>query len=184
MKGTLSRMSLILALVGILFMVGAPQAAGPVAAATLRIPFDNYNVNCAILSQTMWVEDGILHIRNRVMEGVVLSDGPYHQGTGHMVANANIDLATFYGSYWGTLEIYPEAYPEGYWAGSFSMQVNEGKVGGIARLQGFGVLNGYAAKSELSPLMPAQLAEYAYLCGGPPISGAHAVGFVVDPGGE
>jgi hypothetical protein len=185
MKGSILRWSLILALVAILAMFGAPLAISPVAAGTIRIPVDNYNVNCAILSQTMWIsEGGILHIRDRVMEGMVLSDGDYHQGTGHMVANANINLATMYGSYWGTLEIYPDAYPDGHWAGSFAMQVNEGKASGIARLQGYGELNGLATKSELTPLMPAELAAYADLCGGPPISGAHAVGFVMDPGGE
>ena len=187
MKGTILRWSLVLALVAvaILAMFGAPLAAGPAAAATIRIPIDNYNVNCVIVSQTPpWVEDGILHIRNRVMEGTVLSNGDYHQGIGHMVANANIDLATMYGNYWGTLEIYPDAYPDGHWAGSFAMQVNEGHASGIARLQGYGTLNGLATKSELTPLTPAELAAYTYLCGGPPISGAHAVGFVMDPGGE
>ena len=186
MKGTILRWSLILAVVVASVMVSAPLAVRPVAAATIRIPVDNYNVNCAILSQTVWIsEGGILHIRDRVMEGMVLSDGDYHQGTGHMVANANIDLATMYGSYWGTLEIYPYAYPDGHWAGSFAMQVNEGKASGIARLQGYGELNGLATKSELTPLTPTELAAYAYLCGGmQPISGAHAVGFVMDPGGE
>jgi hypothetical protein len=185
MKSIALRWSLVMALVAILAMFGAPLAASPAAAATIQIPIDNYNVNCVILSQTPpWVEDGILHIRNRDMTGYVLSTSDTHQGTGHMVANANIELATGYGSYWGTLEIYPYAYPDGHWAGSFAMQVNEGKVGGKARLQGYGSLNGLATKSDLVPLTPAELAAYAGLCGGPPISGAHAVGFVMDPGGE
>jgi len=185
MKGTFLRWSLVLALVAVLAMVNAPLGVSPVVAQTIRIPVDNYNVNCVIHSQTMWVEDGILHIRNRVMSGAVESDGPYHLGVGAMVANANIELATGYGSYWGTLEIYPYAYPDGYWAGSFSMQVNEGKMGGKARLQGYGSLDGLATKAELTPLTPAKLATFAYLCGGnQPISGAHAVGFVMDPGGK
>ena len=185
MKSTLSRWSLILAVVAVLAVVNSPLAASPAADGTIRTPFDNYNVNCVIHSQTMWVEDGVLHIRNRVMSGVVQSDGPYHQGTGRMVANANIDLATMYGNYWGTLEIHPTAYPEGHWAGSFSMQVTEGKVGGKARLQGYGSLDGLASKSDLAPLMPTQLAAKADLCGGnQPISGAHAVGFVMESDGE
>ena len=185
MKSTILRWSLILALVAVLALLNAPLAVSPVAAATIRIPFDNYNVNCTILSQTMWVEDGILHIRNRVMEGAVESDGPYHQGTGHMVANANIHLATGYGTYWGTLEIYPDDYPDGYWAGSWSMQVNRGHAGGIARLQGYGQLDGLSSKAELSPLTPPELEAFADLCGGnTPVSGAHAGGFVMDPGHE
>lgn len=185
MKSTISHLSLVLALVAVLGMVGAPLAATPAGAATIRIPFDNYNVNCVILSQTMWIEDGILHIRDRVMDGAVQSDGPYHAGTGHMVANANIDLATGYGTYHGTLEIYPDAYPGGHWAGSWSMQVTPGKASGIARLQGYGELNGLSSKADLSPLMPADLLAFAHLCGGnTPVSGAHAVGFVMNPGGK
>jgi hypothetical protein len=173
-------------LVSVLALVSAPLAVKPVAAGTSRIPFDNYNVNCTILSQTPpWVEDGVLHIRNRVMAGAIESDGPYHLGAGHMVANANIDLTTGYGNYWGTLEIYPDAYPDGYWAGSWSMQVNGGHAGGIARLQGYGELNRLSSKAEITPLAPADLEAFAYLCdGNPPVSGAHAVGFVMDPGGE
>jgi hypothetical protein len=184
MKGTILRWSLILALVAVVAMVGAPLAASPAAAATTRIPIDNYNINCVILSQTMWVEDGILYIRHRIMEGFVISTSDTHEGTGYMDMNANIDLATGYGNYWGYLEIHPYAYPDGFWAGTSSMQVNEGHASGIARLQGYGELNGLATKSELAPLTPPQLAAYGYLCGGPPISGAHAVGFVMDPGGE
>ena len=182
MKNNIVRLSLIVALVVVLGLISA-LAVSPVAAKTIRTPVDNYNVNCVIHSQTMWVEDGILHIRNRVMSGAIESDGPYHLGTGHMVANANIDLATMYGSYWGTLEIYPYAYLEGHWAGSFAMQVNEGRAAGIARLQGYGELNGLSTQTELAPLTPAELPAFAYLCGGnQPISGAHAVGFVMNPG--
>ena len=183
MKNNIVRLSLIVALVVVLGLVSA-LAVSPAVAATIRTPFENYNINCTVLSQTMWVEDGILHIRNRVMEGVVLSDGPYHEGTGHMVANANIDLTTMYGSYWGTLDIQPDAYPDGHWVGSWALQVNEGKTGGIARMQGYGELNGLSAQSELTPLTPDELAGYAYLCGGQPISGANAVGFVMNPGGK
>ena len=185
MKSTISHLSLVLALVAVLGMVNAPLAATPAVAATIRIPFDNYNINCVILSQTMWVEDGILHIRDRVMEGRVESDGDYHTGRGAMVANANIDLATGYGTYHGTLEIYPDAYPDGHWAGSWSMQVTPGKASGIARLQGYGELNGLSSKADLSPLMPAGLPAFAHLCdGNTPVSGAHAVGFVMNPGGK
>jgi len=185
MKRTPARWSLTLVVVAVLAVVNSPLAVSPAAAKTIRTPFDNYNVNCVIHSQTMWVEDGILHIRNRVMSGVVESDGPYHQGAGRMVANANIDLATMHGNYWGTLEIHPTAYPEGHWAGSFSMQVTEGKAGGNARLQGYGSLDGLASKADLLPLMPDQLADRANLCdGNQPISGAHAVGFVMEPDSE
>jgi hypothetical protein len=183
MKSFILRWRMVLVLVATLVSVTAYLGAGPAAAETIRTPLDNYNLNCTILSQTMWVEDGILYIRDRVMEGVVVSNSDTHDGLGHMTANANIDLATFYGSYWGTLEIYPTDYPDGHWAGSFAMQVNEGRAAGIARLQGYGDFNGLSTKADLTPL--TNLGDFAYLCGGnQPISGAHAVGFFMNPGGR
>jgi hypothetical protein len=185
MRNIILRWKFVLVIVAGLAIVATFLAANPASARTIRTDFDNYNVNCTIVSQTMWVEDGILHIRDRDMFGVVESDGPYHQGTGHMLMNANIDLATGYGNFWGSLEIYPDAFPNGYWAGTASMVVNEGNVGGIARLQGYGELSGLLAQSELAPLTPAELESFAYLCGGnQPVSGAHAVGFVMNPGGK
>lgn len=126
-----------------------------------------------------------MHIRDRVMDGAVDSDSAYHEGTTRMVANANIDLTTGYGNYWGTLEISPYAYTEGHWSGHWSMQVNEGKVGGIARLHGYGELDGLLSKADLAPIPPPFLPPYAYLCNDTtPVSGAHAVGFTMNPGGE
>lgn len=187
MKSLILRWRLVLVLVAVLIMVTAFAGANPAEAATTRIPFDNINVNCVILSETVWTsKDGtILHIRDRVMDGAVDSDGDYHEGTTRMVGNANIDPTTGYGSYWGTLEIYPYAYPGGYWAGQWTMQINEGKMGGIARLQGYGELDGLLVKSDLSPIPPPFFPNYAYLCNGnTPVSGAHAVGLTMNPGGE
>jgi len=178
---------LVLVLVAVFVALTAFASANPATAATTRAPFNNINVNCVILSQTVWTsKDGtMVHIRDRVMDGAVDSDGAYHKGTTRMVANANIDLTTGYGSYWGTLEISPDAYPEGYWAGHWSVQVNEGKVGGIARLQGYGELDGLLSKADLTPIPPPFLPTYAYLCNdSTPVSGAHAVGFTMNPGGE
>jgi hypothetical protein len=187
MKSFILRWRLVLVLVAVLGVATLMLGASPSAAKTIRIPMDNYNIACTIHSQTMWVsEDGkILHIRNRVITGAVESDGDYHEGATYIVSNANIDLTTGYGNYWGTLEIYPYAYPDGHWAGHWVMHVNEGQNGGIARLQGYDELDGLLTKSDLTPLPPDQLPNYAYLCGGNlPIAGTHAVGFVMDLGGE
>jgi hypothetical protein len=187
MKSLILRWRLVMVLVAVLVAVMAFASANPTEAATTRIPFDNINVNCVILSQTVWYsQDGtIMHIRDRVMDGAVDSDGGYHKGSTRMVANANIDLTTGYGNYWGTLEIYPYAYPGGHWSGHWSMQVNEGKVGGIAQLKGYDELDGLLSKSDLTPIPPPFLPTYAYLCNGnTPVSGAHAVGFTMNPGGD
>ena len=187
MKKHLLRISLIVTLVALLAVVSAPAAASP-AEGTTRDEFENWNINCSFVDQEggVWVEDGILHVRGRVIYGYVLSDQDYHEGTALNVANANIDLVTGYGNYWGTLEFHPYAYPDGHWAGSYSMQVNEGRVGAIARLKGYGELEGWLTKSELMPLPPEFLEQnFSWVCeGSPPVSGVYATGIVMVPGGE
>lgn len=185
MKKHLLRASLILTLVALLALTSAPAAASP--GGTTRVDIENWNINCSFEDQEggVWVEDGILHIRGRVIDGFVLSNHAYHHGTAVNVANANIDLTTGYGNYWGTLEFHPYAYPDGHWTGSYSMQVNEGRVGAIARLKGYGDLEGLLTKSELMPLPPEKLAEFKHVCDGEqPVSGVYATGFVMIPGGE
>jgi hypothetical protein len=185
MKGSILRWSLILAVVVALVMVSAPLAVSPAVAKTIRIPIENYFICCSMDPGTMWPsDDGLVHIRDRVLQAVVTSNEDYHAGTGQNWANANIDPATGMGTYFGYMEIYPVAY-DGWWAGHWSMQITPSGAGGIARLQGYGELDGLATKSELTPLPPSVLTNFAYLCGGnQPISGVRAVGFVMDPGGE
>lgn len=187
MNRSVLRASLVLGLVALLGIASAPVAAGQAAGGSVRYDFENWNINCSFVDQEggVWVEDGILHIRGRVIDGYVLSSEDYHAGTAINVANANIDMTTGYGNYWGTLEFRPDAYPDGHWSGSYSMQVNEGRIGGIARLRGYGTLEGLSTKSDLMPLPPAVLGRFSWVCGGDqPVSGVHATGFVMDPGGE
>jgi hypothetical protein len=186
MKGTILRWSLILAVIVALVMVSAPLAASPAVAKTIRIPIENSFICCSMDAGTMWFsDDGILHIRDRVLQAVVTSTEDYHAGAGQNWANANIDPATGIGTYFGYMEIYPDAYPDGYWAGHWVMQITATGAGGIARLQGYGELDGLATKSEITPLPPPVLTSFADLCdGNQPVSGVYAVGFVMDPGGK
>ena len=173
MKHNVVRFRVFLALFAVLGLITLFLGTRPAAAGTAREPFENINVNCVILSETVWITDDILHIRDRVMDGAVDSNRDFHEGQTRMVGNANVNMVTGYGNYWGTLAIYPDAYPDGHWYGNWSMQVTPGKVGGIARLQGFGELDGLLTKADLAPLPPPTLPDYAYLCGGNlPISGA------------
>ena len=185
MKGSILRWSLILAVVVALVMVSAPLAASPAAAATIRIPIENYFVCCSKTEGTIWPsDDGLVHTRDRNYQAVVISNENYHTGRGQNWANANIDPATGIGTYFGYMEIYPDAY-DGWWAGHWVMQITESGAGGIARLQGYGELRDLATKSELTPLPPSVLVNFASLCGGnQPLAGTRAVGSVMDPGGE
>lgn len=182
MKNSPMRWGTVLALVVLFVAVTLLAGAGAANAAAERIPIENININCQIVSERKWVEDGILHIRDRVMTGVVDSTSATHRGTQTMVMNANVDMATGYGNYWGKMTIYPYDYPGGYWEGNTSLQVNAGHSGGIARLKGFGDLEGMATKTAVYPANPANYMAY---CGGNlPISAATVEGYVLITGGK
>lgn len=65
----------------LLALASAPAAARPAAEGTIRIPIENYNVNCSFDEGDVFIEDGVVHIRGRVIYGFVLSDQDYHTGT-------------------------------------------------------------------------------------------------------
>jgi hypothetical protein len=188
MKSTISRWSLILALVAVVALVSAPLAARPAAAATEWYDVVNHFIVCSMVDQgTVWFSDddlSIMHIRDRVLQAVVISTDDYHAGTGWVWPNANIDTATGLATYHGYMEIHPDAY-DGYWAGHWVMQITPSGAGGIARLQGYDELDGWSTKSDLYPLFGEDLAAFAYLCGGsPPISGTYVEARVMNPGGK
>jgi hypothetical protein len=189
MKSTIARLSLILALSAILLaMVSAPLAAGPAAAATTRIPIENWFIACEeVKIERKWVGDGILHVRGRELNAVVVSTENYHAGPAKNWANANIVLATGYGTFHGMLEMRPEAYPGGWWEGHFSIQGPPGDQDGVARLKRYGSLAGYSTKTRVRHMPgPALDALFPDVCGVnvEPLGGSHAVGFVMIPGGE
>jgi hypothetical protein len=167
-------------------LVIASVVARPVAAGTERTEFTAHNIVCEILDPgVLWVdEDGIQHLRDRVLRSVVISDNEYHNGTGVNFSNFNFDPITGVMTYFGTLEIYPAAFEDNYWAGSWSLQIVPSRASGIARLQGYGEdLNGLSIKSNLTPLTPAQLADFAYACGGnQPIAGVRSEATMLNPG--
>jgi len=185
MNKKIFRSSLILALIAAMAWVVLFPAATPAAAGTRRIPFTAYNIACSLQEGKTWMsDDGIFHIRNRVLQSVVASDSIYHAGIGEIVGNANIDLATMLGEYHGTLAIYPTAV-NGYWAGSWVVQIAPAGQNGHARLQGYGDLEGWQIKAELTYLPPFVLSDFKNLCGGnQPVAGTFANGFILMPGGE
>jgi hypothetical protein len=187
MKTNLVRVNRILATAVIIAALSMILIVHPAAAEGTRVDFVNYNIACSIESQNLWVsEGGIVHIRDRVVNSVVTSTSEYHDGTGHIYANANIsDPATGIGTYFGSLDIYPTAHSDGYWFGHFSMPITENGSHGIARLKGYGSLEGMLSFASLTPLPPTVLANYAYLCGGnQPVAGTYVEGYYLVTGGE
>ena len=186
MKRNIFRISLVLPLLIAFALVTASLVASPAAAGTTRTDLVAHNIVCEVLDWgVFWVdEDGIQHLRDRVLRSVVISDNEYHNGTGKIYPNFNFDPVAGVMTYFGTLEIYPTAFKDNYWAGSFSLQVVPSRASGIARLQGYGEeLNGLSIKSNRTPLTYDQLTEFAYACGGEqPISGVRSEATMLNPG--
>ena len=174
----------ILAVIAIIGALAMTLIVHPAAAKSTRVDFVNYNIACTIESQTIWVsDDGVVHIRDLVYISVVTSNTDYHDGPGHIYGNANItDPLTGIGTYFGSLDIYPTAHPDGYWYGNWNMQITENGGQGIARLQGYGSLKGMLTFATLYPLTPTQLANFADRCGGSqPVAGTYVEGYYLDP---
>ena len=177
----------ILATVVTIALISMILTVQPAAAEAIKVDFENYNIVCSIVSQTISVnEAGIVHIRDRVANTVVTSTSEYYAGPGHIYANANIfHPALGIGTYHGSLDIYPTAHTDGYWFGHWSMQITENGYQGIARLKGYGSLEGMLSFSTLTPLPPPVLATFAGLCGGSqPIAGSYVEGYYLMPDGE
>jgi len=177
----------ILATIFLTAVISMSLIVHPVAAEATRVDYINYNIACSIVSQNLWVsEGGVVHIRDRVLTSVVTSTSDNHAGPGHIYANANLfDPATGVGTYFGTLDIYPTAHSDGYWFGHWSMQITENGYHGIARLKGYGSLEGMSSFASLTPLPPAVLANFTSYCGGnQPVAGTYVEGYYLIPGGE
>lgn len=140
-------------------------------------PFEAYQIVCEILEDESWMDDGIMHIRHRMLASVVVSDQAAHAGTGTIVSSGDIDTVNGTFVYAGTLEIRPDAF-DGHWSGTWNMLL-DGAAGlrGQAVLLGNGAFDGMYVVSSLAPLPPAQLETFAAACGGrAPIAGSYALG--------
>lgn len=187
MRSRSARLRLVLALAAMLVMVSAPLVVSPVAAKTIRIPIVNHFISCEQVGiERVWTEGGVRHVRGRELAAEVRSNEDFHAGSATNWANANVILATGYGTFWGELEMHPDAYPGSGWTGHFAIQGLPGDQTGIARLKGYGDLAGYLTKTEVKHMSgPALLAEFPDACGGNmPLGGSRAEGFVMMPGGE
>lgn len=187
MKITIARIIGILALVAILVVVFVSCSASPATAETTQIPIVNHFVSCEQVSvESTWTEDGVKHVRGRHLEADVISTEEYHTGLGTNWANANIVLETNHGTFWGELVMDPDAYPDGWWEGSFSIRGLPGEQIGVARLKGYGSLAGYSTKTQVTHMSGQKLHElFPDACGGNvPLGGSRAEGFVLIPGGD
>ncbi len=190
MNKNIFRLGVIIMLVVVFSLFAVSLAVQPAVAGAERIPFKNYNIACSYQEGKTWVsDDGIVHLRGRILQSVIISEGEalqYFEGTGQIVGNANIfDPILGLGTYFGSLEIYPTD-KDGYWAGKWTVQITEDGPKGIARLQGYGPdLKGMFSKGTLSYLPPTVLANFAYLCGGQqPVAGTLAEGVLLIHGSD
>ncbi len=177
MNGTWTRMALAAVLVVAFSTLAAVLADDPVDRGVVAGPHEAYQITCETLEDDSWVDDGIMHVRNRKMASVVISDHVAHAGTGTVISSADIDTSNGRLVQSGTFEIRPEAI-DGTWTGVFTMLIDDDGPQGRAMAHGNGPdLEGMYVVSELTPLSPAELEGFADACGGsPPIGGKHAVG--------
>ena len=177
-------MSLVLALIAVMAWAMLFPVATPAAADAGKIPITAYNIACTLQEGKVWMSDGIVHIRGRVLQSVVVSESEFNAGTGEIVGNANLDPVTMLGEYHGVLEIYPRAHA-GYWGGSWEIQITPAGQTGHARLQGYGDMEGWQIKAEITYLPPNILAGFSDLCGGiQPVAGTLSNGYILMPGSE
>jgi hypothetical protein len=189
MKTGIARMSLILSLATILAAASGSLAASTAEAQATRIPIVNYFISCEqVAVERVWVADGVKHVRDRRLVGEVRSTAAYHSGPATNVANANVVLATLHGTFHGQLDMRPDAYPDGWWNGSFSIQGLPGHQTGTARLKGYGSLAGYYTKTTVTHMSGQALhGRFPEACGGldnVPVGGSVARGYMLVPGGE
>ena len=170
-------MGVALALIVAVQSTGPVLAVDPIEGSVMAGPHEAYQIVCAILEDESWMDDGMMHIRNRRLASVVISDSIAHAGTGTIVSSADIDTVSGHMVYAGSLEIRPEAL-DGYWSGVFTILIDDDGLRGQAVLLGNGPdLEGMYVVSDLAPLPPAQLEGFAAACdGNPPIAGTRAVG--------
>jgi hypothetical protein len=188
MKKTIAQKSLVVALAAVMVLVIGLAAAQPAAAeGTIRIPIENSFISCQLVSmERVWVEDGVKHVRGKLVYGEVKSTENYHIGPATNLSNANIDMAANYLTANGKIEMFPDAYPEGGWEGSFVAQGEVGFQTGSAVLKGTGSLKGYKTKLWFTHMSgPALQALFPDACGGNmPLGGTVAEGYVLIPSGE
>lgn len=175
-----SWMRAVLAMV-LAFVVGAGLLA--VVAGAQAEEFETVEVTmiaCRIVSDDVVMDEGAVHIRQRVLEAVFLADDPYFAGSGTVISHADVFPATGRAVLQGMIENRPDAF-EGFWSGTFAMVMDEAGQRGWTVSQGNGPdLRGLYVESVLRPLPPPVVAEYAWACGGEaPISGSVATGKVV-----
>lgn len=131
-------------LVGVLLVVGALVTSVPSSAKSTKTPVDFWQVACLVDLGMEWVSDeGILHGRGRVEELILYAYDTETMaaeivGSGVVVGNANIELATGDGRIFGTVSvIYLPVSATGTFDGRY-----QGSLTGWISISGQGVSHG------------------------------------------
>lgn len=168
----------------ITIMIAMTLLVYPASAQGTRVYYQNYNIACTVVSLNQWVgDDGVVYIRDEVLNSIVTSTSDYFAGPGHIYGNANLsDPAFGIGTYFGSLDIFPTVFPGGYWFGHWNMQISADGYHGIAVLKGYGSLAGMWTYATLTPLPPVVLVNFSGLCGGnQPAAGTYVEGYYMLP---
>ena len=188
MNKTIVRKSLVVTLAAVLIIVTTSLAVQPAAAnGTIVVPIENNFISCQQVSiDRVWVDDGVRHIRGRLLHGEVRSNEDFHPGFATNLIDVNWDLTTGLATFHGEVTMYPDAYPNGGWEGIFNAQGLMGQQTGKSVLKGTGSLKGYLTMLEFTHLSGPEIhALYPDACGGNmPLGASQAVGYVLIPAGK
>lgn len=177
-KNLQAGIAIVLALTSVILAINSVEAG------STRIPVENYFITCSQESiERIWIEGGVKHLRGRYLIAEVYSNENYHAGPATNLANANIVLESSHGTFWGKVDMNPTAWPAGGWQGTFTIQGLPGDQTGVARLKGYGDLEGYTTKLTARHMPPSVLHEkFPDACGGEmPIGGSLGQGYIQVP---
>lgn len=184
-----------LALAGVFLVAGSLISAGPSTAESTKTPVDFWEVVCLVDPGIEWLDDdGVLHIRGRISQGTFYDAEDFTVvGSDAIIANANIDLATGNGAFFGTWSaVYLPASATGTFDGAWNARLTGGiALSGKAVGQGTGELRGMKMKVNLlsDPADPPPAGLFV-APGFPPCNPAtiagidHATGFIHNPRGD
>ena len=141
MKKLLLVLSIILTLVAILLV---PNQAASAEVSTIQVGVTGSIVGGLGCAKD-WTEGGVTHLRNCVVYVSYTSSDPRLTGSSTLIMNRNIftENESFLAQGHGSWVIQPESIAEGYWAGTFTANIDKsGYMTVNIRGKGYGVLQG------------------------------------------
>lgn len=184
MKRKIANKGQILMLAALLVITAVSLAVQTANAESEKIPIVNYFISCEEASvESAEIENGVKQVSGRYLIGEVRSTEDYHSGPATNMANATVVMETGHGTFSGKLEMQPTAWLAGGWLGTYTIEGFPGNQIGVARLRGYGDLEGYITETTVKHMSGRALHNlFPDACGGNmPVGGSQAEGYIIVP---